>query len=369
VEDRQLRRVRQRRARRRRRVAGAIVVGLACIAGPIAVAGFRPEATAPERPLRQTHSKVRPASRTHARPPQFVVVSFDGSGGTQLWPYWRAVARKAHAHFTFFVSGVYLLDWPHARLYRPPRHDAGRSDIGFAQSADVVRGTLEQIATAYREGHEIGTHFNGHFCAPYSGSVGEWNAADWQQELDEFDKLLFRASANVGLDPAVGLPFGPAEIIGERTPCLQGKLPTLYRVLARNGFRYDASQVGRLGDWPTRERGLWNVPLLEIPFVGHTFLVVSMDYNLLANQTGTASTIERETYLSLRRAFRTTYHGNRAPLSIGYHFETWHNWAYDRALARFLIEACRLRDVRCASFRELVDWLDIRFPRLRLYPH
>jgi uncharacterized protein len=32
--------------------------------------------------------------------------------------------------------------------------------------------------------------------------------------------------------------------------------------------------------------------------------------------------------------------------------------AYDRALARFLLESCRLAEVRCVSFRELVDWLE-----------
>src|SRR5919202_37553 len=74
--------------------------------------------------------KVRPA-RARRRParPQFVVVSFDGSGGIRLWPYWRSVARRAHAHFTFFVSGVYLLDENRRSLYRPPRHEAGTSDI------------------------------------------------------------------------------------------------------------------------------------------------------------------------------------------------------------------------------------------------
>jgi hypothetical protein len=367
MDPRHARRVRQRGARRRRRVVAAVVAGLACIVGPLAFAGFRPEATAKERPLPQP--RVHHAVRAAVARPQFVVVSFDGSGGTQLWPYWRAVARNAHAHFTFFVSGVYLLDWAHSRLYRPPRHDPGRSDIGFAPSPEVVRGTLDDIAGAYREGNEIGTHFNGHFCAPYRGSVGEWNASDWQRELDEFHALLFHASANVGLHPPAQLPFGSTEIVGERTPCLQGNLPTLYRVLGRNGFRYDASQLALLGDWPKRERGLWSVPLLEIPFVGHTFRVVSMDYNFLANQFGPDDTVERETYLSLRRAFRTVYSGNRAPLSIGYHFEAWHDWAYDRALVRFLTETCRLPDVRCASIRELVDWLDLRFPRLRLYPH
>ena len=86
-----------------------------------------------------------------------------------------------------------------------------------------------------------------------------------------------------------------------------------------------------------------------------------MDYNLLANQVGeSAATIERETYASLLGAFRTSYRGNRAPLSIGFHFETWDSWAYDHALTRFLLRVCRLPEVRCASDRELVDWLDSR---------
>jgi hypothetical protein len=298
-----------------------------------------------------------------SRPPQFVVVSFDGSGGTELWPYWRSVARRAHAHFTFFLSGVYLLDWPHHDAYDPPRHDRGRSDIGFASSPAVIGGTLRQIAAAYREGNEIGTHYNGHFCAPYAGSVGDWDAADWRRELDQFDRLVFAAHADA-------LPFGPDEVVGGRTPCLQGDLHVLYPVLARRGFRYDASQVAPLGTWPWRREGLWSVPLLEIPFVGHTFGVISMDYNFFANQVGLgARDAERQTYLSLRRAFRTVYRGNRAPLSVANHFETWDGGAYDRALARFVLETCRLPQVRCVSFRELVDWLDLRFPRLALYPH
>jgi hypothetical protein len=146
-------------------------------------------------------------------------------------------------------------------------------------------------------------------------------------------------------------------------------------VLSRRGFRYDASRLAPLGSWPRRELGLWSVPLLEIPFVGHTFPVVSMDYNFFANQTGGESgpaslepKIERETYLSLRNAFRTSYLGNRAPVSLANHFETWNHWAYDRALARVVLESCRLPEVRCVSFRELVDWLDAQPPRrLRRY--
>ena len=71
--------------------------------------------------------------------------------------------------------------------------------------------------------------------------------------------------------------------------------------------------------------------------------------------------------------------GGRAPLSFANHFETWHDGAYNRALARFLSESCDLPEVRCVSIRELVDWLDglprkaLRryrrgnFPKLPLY--
>jgi hypothetical protein len=134
----------------------------------------------------------------------------------------------------------------------------------------------------------------------------------------------------------------------------------LYPVLAERGFRYDASQVARLGHWPWRERGLWSVPLLELPLAGHDFRVVSMDYNFMANQAGVpAPAVERETYLTLRHAFRAGYRGNRAPLTIGSHFQTWNHWAYNHAIARLLREVCGLPEVRCASARELVDWLDL----------
>src|SRR5436190_17201163 len=78
------------------------------------------------------------APRGHAaaaglrRPPQFVVVSFDGAGGAPLWRYWRSVAKRAHAHFSFFVSGVHLLDWARHDRYLPPKNPPGYSAIGFA---------------------------------------------------------------------------------------------------------------------------------------------------------------------------------------------------------------------------------------------
>jgi len=369
------RRARQQARRLQHQAAALVAVGAAALLVGFATSG----PTARPHPPGRTPAKPRWHPRVHhhshpLRPSQFLVVSFDGSGGVRLWPYWRSVARRANAHFTFFVSGAYLLDEARRELYCPPRHARGSSDIGFAQPAGhlsaraMVRGMLRQISLAYREGHEIATHFVGHFCSPFSGNVGEWTADDWRRELDQFDDLLFRVSTNNGLRPAVGLPFGRGEIVGGRTPCLQGDMRILLPVLAARGFRYDASQQSILGTWPRREFGLWEVPLLEIPFTGHTFRVLSMDYNFFANQTiaGTPTrAIERQTYLSLWRAFRTSYHGDRAPLSFANHFETWNGGAYNRALTRVVLRACRLPEVHCVSFRELVDWLDAQ-PRARL---
>src|SRR5919201_6659383 len=143
----------------------AIALAAACGAALVAVNRVEPTSAPPEQhtppplvPLRPRPEPLRPPRRLNRRPPQFVVVSFDGAGGTQLWPYWRSVGRRAHAHFTFFVSGVYLLAEERRNLYRPPRHGRGVSDIWFARpegrrpALAVVRGMLEQIAAAYREG-------------------------------------------------------------------------------------------------------------------------------------------------------------------------------------------------------------------------
>ena len=103
------RRVREARERRLRRLA-LVSCGALTLAWLLALAGSAP---ADEQPLvvHEPHlHDPMPRADVPVRPPQFVVVSFDGAGGDRLWPYWRSVARRSHAHFTFFVSGVYLLD-------------------------------------------------------------------------------------------------------------------------------------------------------------------------------------------------------------------------------------------------------------------
>ena len=327
-------------------VAGVVLVIL--LAGCLAE---RRPSTAPPAPAKIVRHVHRPAAPI--RPPQFVIASFDGSGGARLLSYWRGVAHQANATFTFFVSGVYLIDWAQRDRYAPPRLPRGDSAIGFAPDTKWIAAMRRQLALAYRDGDEIGTHYNGHFCG--AGGVGDWTAKDWEDELTQFDSLLFHGSP---------LGFGPTEIVGGRTPCLEGNLAVLYPVLAHRGFRYDASGQALLGTWPVKRDGIWSFPLLELPFIGHTFRVVSMDYNFMANQTGEPpAQVESETYRTLWNAFLAGYHGNRAPLTLGNHFETWDSWAYDHALTRFLLRACRMPDVRCASFEQLANWLDGLPPR------
>src|SRR5262249_29521241 len=43
------------------------------------------------------------------KPPQFIVVSFDGAGSHQKWQFWQDVAGQANMRFTAFLSGVYLV--------------------------------------------------------------------------------------------------------------------------------------------------------------------------------------------------------------------------------------------------------------------
>src|SRR2546430_1047123 len=144
--------------------AAALAAGLLTTTLPSA-----PTATTAARPARAPEPRTAPVPRARTkrapvRPPQFVVASFDGSGGARLWAYWRSVAKRAHAHFSFFLSGVYLVDWADHERYAPPHNPRGVSAIGFAPDAAWVTGMRRQLALGFREGNEIGTHYNGHFC-------------------------------------------------------------------------------------------------------------------------------------------------------------------------------------------------------------
>src|SRR6185369_18022733 len=75
--------------------------------------------------------------RPGQRPPQFVVVSFDGVGWHQEWRHWMAVAHRVPFRFTGFLSGTYLLSDATRDAYHPPYYAPGTSEIGWGTPADV----------------------------------------------------------------------------------------------------------------------------------------------------------------------------------------------------------------------------------------
>ncbi|MFE7752358.1 hypothetical protein [Streptomyces sp. NPDC057428] len=303
------------------------------------------------------------------KPPQFVVFSWDGAGedSQKLFSHFRAVSKKYDAKMTYFLSGVYLLPEEKKSLYDPPQHAAGRSDIGF-NDAEGIRNTLTELRAAWLDGNEIGTHFNGHFCGP-DGGVGTWSVDEWKSEISQAKSFVKSWKTNVpALKAEAPLPFDyEKELVGARTPCLEGQ-KNMVAAARTMGFRYDSSGIGNQV-WPSKKDGLWDLPLQLVPVPGRAFETLSMDYNFMFNQSGTTQgDPAKHAYWGnqmrdgLLQAFDRSYNGNRAPLIIGNHFESWNGGTYMRAIEETIKTVCTKQDVQCVSFRQLADWLDAQDP-------
>ncbi|KES07939.1 hypothetical protein BU52_05800 [Streptomyces toyocaensis] len=353
-------------------------------AGRSATPGPKPTKTA--RPIgdgstsftgKQPHQPDEPVPLEPGQtPPQFVVFSWDGAGevGNGLFPRFLDLAKEHGASMTFFLSGVYLLPESKKRLYDPPNNPRGASDIGYL-SDEHIKDTLKNVRRAWLEGHEIGTHFNGHFCAG-SGSVGNWTPRQWRSEIEQATSFVKEWRTNSGWTDLEPLPFDyDKELVGGRTPCLLGQdrlLPT-----ARDlGWRYDASSPGGRQVWPAKKQGLWDLPLQQIPFPGRSFEVLSMDYNMLANQSLNTTRAPAHNYPGWREqaagayisGFKRAYETNRAPFFVGNHFEQWNGGIYMDAVEQALTHIAREKekggDVRLVSFRQFTDWLDVQRPEV-----
>jgi hypothetical protein len=301
-------------------------------------------------------------------PPQLVVISWDGAGESPRLPllsHFRGVAQELKASMTLFLSGLYLVPKDKRTLYHPPGRAAGSSAIPFLAD-DAVHATIDNIGKAWLEGHEIGTHFNGHFCG--AGGVGSWTPDQWQDEIDQAMRFVMTWRTTTGFTDLPPFPFDyRRELVGSRTPCLEGST-NLRTTADRLGWRYDSSSTGTQV-WPSRAGRLWAVDLQSIPFAGHDSSVLSMDYNLMYNQSktpnGEASKRAQwqqeatDTYLA---GFRRAYDGNRAPYIIGNHFEDWNGGIYMKAVEAAMRKMATYPDTQFVSFRQLCDYLDAQDP-------
>ncbi|MDI3422443.1 polysaccharide deacetylase family protein [Streptomyces luteolus] len=322
---------------------------------------------------KQPHQPDKPVPLAPGEtPPQFVIFSWDGAGevGNGLFPRFLKLAEEYGAHMTFFLSGLYLLPEAKKRLYRPPNNTVGASDIGYLTD-DHIKQTLKYVRQAWLDGHEIGTHFNGHFCAG-TGSVAHWTPRQWRDEIDQARSFVKEWRTNTGWTDLPSLPFDyDKELVGGRTPCLLGQ-ENLLPVARELGWRYDASSPGGHQRWPVKKQGIWDLPLQAMPFPGHSFEVLSMDYNILANQSQNSTKAPPRNYPAWRKqatesylaGFNRAYETNRAPFFIGNHFEQWNGGIYMDAVEETLKTVAEKKDVRLVSFRQFVDWLDVQDPKV-----
>ncbi len=335
-----------------------------------ALAPSRSGVTSPPEP-QPSVSIPQPAPGT--QPVQTVVVSVDGGCETADGTVrtFLDTAKQVGGRFTFFMSGLCLLPDAQRMMYHPPGKLPGQSDIGFA-TADLVDDRIRVFTDMWREGHEIGTHFLGHFCG--AGGVDSWTAEQWRDEIGQARTFLDTWPGNNPqiTDQTSMLPFDSSVIVGDRTPCLEGQRPAMFEAFAAEGFRYDASDPGVL-QWPRKvaDGALWQFPLPALKLTGTDKWVLSMDYNLLVNQTGgetevapdECARVEEQTYQTYMDALEGVYNGNRAPLFLGSHLNSWACDAYIKALERFVVDAhARHPDVMFVSNRDLADWLDAMDP-------
>jgi hypothetical protein len=309
--------------------------------------------------------------RPGEKPPQFVVFSWDGAlqGDDKLFSHYRELAKEYNAHMTFFLTGIYLLPKDKKTLYHPPMHDPGDSAISYPTD-EHIRTTLAELGKAWEEGNEIGSHFNGHFCGSKGG--GDWSVAEWKSEIKQFYSFVDEWKTNTGYTDLSPLPFdAKREIIGGRAPCLEGQA-NLLKAIKSFDWRYDASSAGDFQIWPAKKNGIWDFPLQMLPYEGGKYQGLSMDFNFLYNQSdgetdGDPADYEKwrqETADSYLAGFNRVYYGSRAPLFIGNHFEDWNGGIYMKAVDDVIKNVCVRKEVRCVSFRELADWMDVQKPEV-----
>jgi peptidoglycan/xylan/chitin deacetylase (PgdA/CDA1 family) len=296
-----------------------------------------------------------PAPPSPVKPKQVVIISFDSAREISQWQRSRALAKRTGAHFTYFLSCVFLLSQQTRTEYTAPGKSAGKSNIGFAASKDEVAQRLDQIGLAASEGHDIASHACGHFDGK------DWSKADWLKEFAAFERILENAYSINGIEPE---PAGWRDIahavIGFRAPYLSTS-KGLYEALPEAGYHYDASAVSRGPVEPPTKGGLTRFSLPQIPEGPDGRPVIAMDYNLYVRHSGgferpsQAADFTERTYQAFRAAFDKQYQGKRIPLVLSFHFTLMNNGAYWNALERFAGETCVMSDVECISFRDYVQ--------------
>jgi hypothetical protein len=273
-----------------------------------------------------------------------IVVSFDGSKSLDMWQQTTSFARSVGGRFTYFISGVYFITDEDKNEYKYPVDPSrtGLSEIGFGGTKEEVEARKATLINAFREGHEMGSHLNGHF------DSSQWSQDAMNIELDQYQKFT---------------SFLPNPSKSVRFPLLAFN-ENLWRPLMEHGF----NAVVSLNLSPVNEVVIqtsadsqYMCAGYPIPYINDgRYRQISMDYNLYYYDQHKApertdSEIENLVYLTYMQQAKDAI-SSRMPLFLNHHFELFKHGAYWRALQRSvseLVQTYKSGPVRFATISEL----------------
>ena len=294
------------------------------------------------------------------RPPQFILLSFDGSNSLNVWKKTRKFAKEAGVRFTYFITGTSFFTYKDRMVYKAPRNKRGAINVKYVGSEEGIRNRIRQLVLAIREGNEIANHSVGHF------SGHKWSYSEWLSEFKQFHKVLEDSTRRYKVDPGDSqfiIDYISSSLVGYRAPLLAHNKAML-KVMKRMGYVYDASKINKPDYWPRKILGIWDFPIVKLRLTHSRKHTHSMDYDHYkahsnAKDIGYYSkkfeTDVVDTYLDY---FSMNYYGSRAPLHIGHHFSQWNKGVYWEALKKFARMVCRKQEVICGTYSELVRFLE-----------
>jgi peptidoglycan/xylan/chitin deacetylase (PgdA/CDA1 family) len=300
----------------------------------------------------------------HPKRKQLLMISFDGAGPNPLWKKSMDIAARSNAHFTYFLACSLIIDRSRAKTYQGPGEKPGRSNIGFAQTADEARERLGHIWEAHLAGHEIGSHTCGHFDGK------DWSEAQWLTELKTFRSTVSTAWVDEGAgdrEPDGWRDFVANGIRGFRAPYFSTSAGMI-SAEKKAGFVYDASAVTKGPAYPEEipdgeAKGMLRFGLPLIPEGPSARPIIGMDYNLYfrhskpVEDVANAGAYEERAYKAFKAAFDRQYDGKRIPLQLGFHFVEMNGGAYWRAMERLVTDVCLRDDVACVTYSQAITMM------------
>ncbi len=325
-----------------------------------------PAADPGRKPTNVPMTKLKPGEKA----PQFVIFSFDGAGSHEKWHEFMDAAEPTDSRFTGFLTGIYLLDTDHRDAYTGPGHSPGKASVGFGGKKDDVITEVKDLNEAYANGHEIGTHYNGHFCVGAEPSGATWTTANWSSELDQFFDFMTNWKTINGYPDAPDLTVPTSAVKGGRTPCLEGKWDQMVPAWKAHNMTYDTSIPAPYTGiaWPKQEDGIWEFHMPTVYSPGFQGMVMAMDYNFwykfnqAKDQPETAPKLRGIVKATYDFMYQQAYDGNRAPILIANHFNNWNGNSFNGPALDFMKDACGKKDTYCATYTDVIDWMELQDP-------